>query len=127
MDRQIMKNTLKSGVKSSHLHKGVFLAAFAFLLVALPVWAAHSDSMSWELHASTTIGSTQVNPGLYIFKAEEGQSELLIMQNGKVIARVPCSWTPIANKAAYSEVKTLDNQIILLQFAGRKEVIQFNP
>jgi hypothetical protein len=127
MNMKIMKNKFKSGVISLRLNKGKVLAAFAFSLIALPVWAAHSDSMSWQIKESTTMGSAQVKPGNYLFRAEEGQSELQLIQDGKVIARVPCRWTQLTKKAAYSEVLTQDNQIIEVQFAGRREAIQFNP
>jgi hypothetical protein len=123
---KMIKNKFKSGVASLGLNRGKYLAAFAFSLIALPVWAAHSDSFSWELKEPTTIGSAQVKPGNYLFRAEEGQSELQIVQDGKVIVRVPCRWTPLMSKAAYSEVHTLDHQIIQVQFAGRKEAIQFD-
>jgi hypothetical protein len=124
---KIMKNKFKSGVNSLRLNRGKYLAAFAFSLIALPVWAAHSDSMLWAINEPTTIGSAQVKAGNYLFRAEEGQSELRIIQGGKVIARVPCRWTQLTKKAAYSEVLTQDNQIIEVQFAGRREAIQFNP
>ena len=124
---KIIKNKFKSGIVSLRLNRGTYLAALAFSLITLPVWAAHSDSFSWEVHEPTTIGNAQVKPGNYLFRAEEGQSELQIIQDGKVIARVPCHWTHLPAKASSSEVKTLDNQIIQLQFAGRREAIQFNP
>jgi hypothetical protein len=123
---KIIKNQFKSGIGSLHLTRGIFLAALAFLLTTLPVWAAHSDSFSWEIHESTAIGNAQVEPGNYLFRAEEGQSELQIIKDGKVIAKVPCRWTHLTNKASSSEVKTLDNEIIQLQFAGRREAIQFD-
>jgi hypothetical protein len=123
---KIIKNKFKSGVISLRSNRGKYLAALAFSFITLPVWAAHSDSFSWEIHESTTIGNAQVKPGNYLFRAEEGQSELQIVQDGKVVARVPCHWTRLTNKASSSEVKTLDNRIIQLQFAGRREGIQFD-
>ena len=123
---KIIKNQFKSGIGRLHLNSGIYLATFAFSLITLPVWAAHSDSFSWEIHESTAIGNFQVEPGNYLLRAEEGQSELQIIKDGKVIAKVPCRWTHLANKASSSEVKTLDNEIIQLQFAGRRQAIQFN-
>jgi hypothetical protein len=46
--------------------------------------------------------------------------------HGKVMVKVPCSWTQVTNKAVYSEVATLNNQILEVQFSGRREAIQFN-
>ena len=124
---KIMKSKIKSGAASLRFSRAKYLIALAFSLISLPVWAAHSDSMSWELHETTTIGSAQVQPGNYLFRAEEGQSELQILQDGKVIAKVPCSWTHLTRKAPASEIEILNNQMIHVQFAGRREAIQFNP
>jgi hypothetical protein len=127
MHMKITRTKFKSRIGSFCLNRGIWLAALAFSLIASPVWATHLDSLSWEIHEPTTIGNAQIKPGNYLFRAEEGQSELQIMEDGKVVATVPCRWTQLTNKAAYSEVKTLNNQIIELHFAGRKEAIQFNP
>lgn len=122
---KIVKKRFIPGVMASSL-TGIFLAAMALSLIALPVWAAHWDSFSWEIHEHTIIGNAQVEAGNYVFKAEENQSELQILQDRQVIARVPCHWTHLASKASSSLVKTLDNQIIQLQFAGRREAIRFD-
>ena len=124
---KITKTKIKSGVASLRFIRGKYLTALAFSLISLPVWAAHSDSMSWQLHETTTIGSAQVQPGNYPFRAEEGRSELQIIQDGKVIAKVPCSWTHLTKKAPESEIQILNNQIFQVQFAGRREAIQFHP
>jgi hypothetical protein len=126
MKMKIVKNKFQSGVGPLHLNGGKYLAALAFSLITLPVWAAHSDSFSREIHEPTTIGNAQIEPGNYLFRAEEGQSQLQIVQDGKVVARVQCHWTHLTNKAASSEVKILENQIIQLEFAGRREAILFN-
>jgi hypothetical protein len=126
MNMKIIKNESKSGIVPLHSNRGRYIIAVAFSLIALPAWAAHSDSFSWEIHEPTAIGNAQVRPGDYLFKAEEGRSELQIIEDGKIIARVPCHWTHLANKASSSQVKTFDNQIIHLQFAGRREAIQFD-
>jgi len=115
-----------SAIVSFRFNGGKYLPALALLLVTLPAWAAHSDSFSWQIHVPTTIGNAQIKPGNYVFKAEEGRFELQIIQGNEVIATVPCHWTHLRDKASASEVKTLDNQIIQLQFAGRREAIQFD-
>ena len=103
-----------------------YLAVFAFSLITLPVWAAHMDSITWEPNQPISIGTTQVKPGTYQLRAEEGQSELQVLQNGKVIATVPCTWMHLPNKAEYSEVQTNNNQVTQVQFGGRTEAAQFN-
>jgi len=124
---EAMKTRIKSGSASLRFSREKCFAALVFLLISLPARAAHSDSMSWELYETTTIGSAQVKPGNYLFRAGEGQSELQILQDGKVIAKVPCSWTHLMRKAPESEIQILNNQMIQVQFAGRSEAIQFNP
>jgi hypothetical protein len=124
---KVMRTRIKSRAKLLRFSRGKYFAAFALSLISMPVWAAHSDSMSWELHETTTIGIAQVKTGNYLFRAEEGQSELQIIQDGKVIAKVPCSWTHLTKKAPESEIEILNNQMIQVQFAGRREAIQFNP
>jgi hypothetical protein len=126
MNMKGMKFKFESGAGSSPLRWGKYLAAFAFSLIALPAWAAHSDSMSWEIHEFVTMGSAQVKPGIYLFRAEEDQSELQIMQDGKVLATVPCHWTQLTSKAASSQVLTVNKQITQLQFAGRREAIELD-
>ena len=108
------------------LNSKKYLAAFAFSLITLPVWAAHADSVSWAPTQPVTIGSTQVKPGNYQLRAEEGQSQLQVMQGGKVVATVPCHWTQLPNKAANTEIKVDNNQVTEVDFAGRTESIQFN-
>ena len=103
-----------------------YLAVFAFSLITLPIWAAHTDSISWDVTQPTTIGSAQVKPGDYQLRVEEGQTELQVVQKGKVIAKVPVHWTQLPNKAADSEVQVDNNQVTQVQFAGRTEAIQFN-
>jgi hypothetical protein len=65
-------------------------------------------------------------PGNYQLRAEEGQSELQVIHDGKVVATVPCHWTKLTNKPANSEVQINDNQVTQVQFGGRIEAIEFN-
>jgi hypothetical protein len=104
----------------------IYLVVFAFSVFTLSLWAAHTDSISFETTQPTTIGTTQLNPGNYELRAQEGQSELQVIHDGKVIATVPCQWTQLTNKAADSEVISSNNQVTGVQFAGRTESIQFN-
>lgn len=107
-------------------HGKKYLAVLAFSLVALPVWAAHTDSLSWEPTQAVRIGSAQVMPGQYELRAEEGQSNVEVMHNGKVVAAVSCNWVKLPRKADNSEVQTNSNQVTQVEFSGRSEAIQFN-
>lgn len=106
--------------------RSIYLTVLAFAFVTLPVWAAHTDSMVWEPTQAITIGTTQVQPGHYELRAEEGQSNLQVIKDGKVIASVPCNWMQLPNKAEYSEVQSNGNQVTQVEFGGRTEAIQFN-
>jgi hypothetical protein len=106
--------------------RSTYLAVLAFALVALPVWAAHTDLMSWYPDQSMKIGNTQITPGTYELKAEEGQPQLEIMHNDSVVAAVQCQWTKLPNKAKYSEVQSNGTEVTQVQFSGRNEALQFN-
>ena len=108
------------------LNSKKYVAAFVFSLVTLPVWAAHTDSVSWDPMQPSTIGSTQVKPGHYQLRAEEGQSQLQVVQGGKVIATVPCHWTQLPSKPSDTEIKVTNNQVTEVDFGGRTQAIQFN-
>jgi hypothetical protein len=91
----------------------------------MPAWAAHKYSVSWAVSQSTTIGSTQLKPGSYEIKAEEGQSQLQVLSQGKVVADVPCHWTQLPAKAAASEVEVDNNNVTSIEFGGKTAAIAF--
>jgi hypothetical protein len=86
-------------------------SALSLVALALPVWALHIDSVSWVVSHPMTIGNTQVKPGSYELRAEEGKSEVQVVQNGKFIATAPCHWTDAPNKVQYSQVTTDNDQV----------------
>jgi hypothetical protein len=102
------------------------LLTLAFSLAALPLWAAHIDSMNWDVNQPMTIGTTQIQPGAYELRAEEGKSELQVIQKGKVIATIPCHWMELSAKAQGSGVTTDNGKVTQAQFSGRTAAIQFN-
>ena len=73
-----------------------------------------------------TIGSTQVKAGTYQLKAEEGKTEVQLISKGKVIATVPCQWTPLPSKPQSSQIQTDGAKVIQVQFEGRASAIQIN-
>ena len=73
-----------------------------------------------------TIGTTQIQPGQYELKAEEGKSELQVLQKNKVIATVPVHWTTLPAKAQSSEIQTDGNKVTEVEFGGRAEAAQIN-
>ena len=73
-----------------------------------------------------TIGSTQVQPGQYELKAEEGKSELQVLQGKKLIATVPIQWTKLPAKARSSEVIADSGKVTEVEFGGRAEAAQIS-
>jgi hypothetical protein len=101
------------------------IATLVFVLAALPASAAHIDSVDWDTPRSVAIGTTQIQPGKYQLKAEEGKSELTIMSKGKIIATIPCHWMELPTKADTSSVATDGDKVTQVEFGGRTSAIQF--
>ncbi len=104
------------------------LAGLALVFFAIPVWARpdtlHTDVARWEADHATTIGTTQLEPGNYQFKARESQDQLEVVQDGRVVAQIPCHWIQLPTKAANTEITIKDNQVVQVQFEGRTEAVQ---
>src|SRR5665213_3144138 len=56
------------------------LVALTLSLTAFPIWAAHSYSEDFNPTEPISIGTTQLKPGQYVLKAEEGKSEVQVFQ-----------------------------------------------
>ena len=100
--------------------------ALALSVSALPLWAAHNFSTDWSPSQPITIGTTQIKPGAYELKAEEGKSELQVLQRNKVIATVPIQWTKLPAKSEDSEILTDGTKVTEVEFAGRAEAAQIS-
>jgi hypothetical protein len=99
------------------------LAAFTLLTLAAPVWA-HARTATAYINDTTTIGTTQLKPGEYQLKVEDGATQLQIMQNGKVLAVVPVQWIQLPNKPADTTVVLEGNQITEVDFGGNTQAVQ---
>jgi hypothetical protein len=103
-----------------------YAGVLTILLFALPAWS-RTDSAPWSVSQAATIGGTQIKPGEYQLKAEEGQGQVQVVHDGKVIAQVTCKWIQLPAKSAETEVLVNNGQVTQIQFSGRMEAIQFNP
>jgi hypothetical protein len=101
------------------------LNGFALLLAALPVWAVHTYSVLWTVTQSTTIGNSEIKPGDYELRVEEGQTQLQVMSHGKMVVEVPCHWVQLPAKAAASEVEVDDNKVTIVEFSGKTAALDF--
>lgn len=106
-------------------HARQCLGVVSVLILAMPVWAAksssHKDSTDYDVTRVTMIGNTQLQPGHYTIKATESENQLDILENGKVVATVPCHWVKLPEKAGQSEIETNNNRVDEVEFQGRAE------
>lgn len=105
-----------------------FLGVLIVAALAAPLWARggsfRTDSTTYDTLHAVMIGSASLQPGHYRLKAKEGQSPLTILQNGKVIATVPCHWVKLPSKAHNSEILSNKNQVTRVEFQGREEAVK---
>jgi hypothetical protein len=102
------------------------LSVVAGLLLAMPIWAAHTNTVSWDVSQSTTIGGTQIQPGAYVLRVDDGGSQVEVLSRGKVVASVPCQWTQLPQKAQNSEVDVDSGQVTQVKFGGKTGALTFN-
>ena len=105
-----------------------FGAVVATLILTAPAWAgtapSHKDSTTFDVAQAITIGNTHLQPGQYTFEANEAQSQLNVLKDGKVVATVPCHWVQLQKKANNSEVLSNGNQVNEIRFGGRTQAAQ---
>jgi hypothetical protein len=100
-----------------------FGAVVTTLILTAPAWAgsasSHKDSTTFDVTRAITIGNTNLQAGHYTFEANEDQSQVNVLTDGKVIATVPCHWVQLQKKAPDSEVLSDGNQVNEIIFGGR--------
>jgi hypothetical protein len=100
------------------------LTILAVLALATPIWA-RTKSVDLRLTDPTTIGTSQLQPGEYQLKAEEGANQVTILRHGKVVAEVPCHWVQLQSKPSQSQVLFTSDQITEVDFGGDTQAAQF--
>jgi hypothetical protein len=109
-------------VKRTHYLSG---ALAVLILVAPSLASSRKDSTGFNPAQPTTIGNTQLQPGQYTLEATEGQNQLKVLRDGKVIATVPCHWVQLPAKPDSSEVLSdSNNQVTEIRFQGRPEAVR---
>jgi hypothetical protein len=71
------------------------------------------------------VGDSEIKPGDYMIRAEEGQSTLQIMSHGKMVADVPAHWIQLPSKAEASQVEVDGNKVTSVEFGGRTAALDF--
>jgi hypothetical protein len=95
-------------------------------MIAAPIWAAHTNSVTWNVSQPATIGGTEIKPGEYVIRVEDGGTQLEIVSRGKVVAQVPCQWTQLPQKATASEVDVDSGQVTAVKFGGKTAALSFS-
>jgi hypothetical protein len=96
----------------------------AVLAIATPIWA-RSKSVDLRLTDPASIGTTQLQPGAYTLKVDEGGNEVSVVRQGKVIAEVPCHWVQLQTRPRTTEIDFTANQITEIEFGGDLQAAQF--
>jgi hypothetical protein len=103
-----------------------YLGGLAALFLALPVWA-HTDTSNFQIDQPVQVGKTELQPGNYVIRANEGGNTLDILRGGAMVAEVPCRWVELAKKSSDNEFATNDNhKVTEIQFSGRTKAIQLS-
>ncbi len=106
------------------------IAALAVLFLAVPLFAAKNaagtNSAKFSVSEVTTVGQTQLKPGEYSLQAVDGQNELTILQNGKMIGKAACHWIALPAKAQSSQVLTDSGKVTQVSFRGNAQAVQLD-
>jgi tetratricopeptide (TPR) repeat protein len=98
------------------------LAALAAFVLVIPI-RAHTYKSSVALDASKVIQDARLKPGSYVFKVDEGKTELNILQKGKIVATVEVRWQKLPAKSKYSAIVSNRNAISQLVFSGSDQAL----
>jgi hypothetical protein len=108
-----------------HLNKKQSLSVLAGLLLTTPVWAAHTNNISWNVSSPTTIGGTEVKPGEYTIRIDDGATQAEVMSHGKMVVEVPVQWTQLTEKARASEVDVDSGKVTEIKIGGKTSAVDF--
>jgi hypothetical protein len=109
-----------------YLNKKQCLSVLGGLLLAMPVFAGHSNTVNWNVSQPTTIGTTQIKPGDYVLRVDDGGSQLEVLSHGKSVAQVPVQWTALTQKPSASEVDVDSGIVTEVKFGGKTSAVSFN-
>lgn len=101
-----------------------YFAVLAIFVFAAIVWAStRTDSTAYDVTQPIEIGQTHLKPGHYTIKANESKDQFRVLQNGKVVATVPCHWVKLHRKAGNTEILSNRDRVTRVEFKGRTEAV----
>lgn len=71
------------------------------------------------------IGGTEIKPGDYVLRVDDGGTHVDVLGRGKVVAQVPCQWTQLPGKAQASEVDVDGNKVTQIKIGGKTSAVSF--
>ena len=107
------------------LNKRECLGLFAGLLVAVPIWAAHSNSIAWNVSQPTTIGGTEIKPGDYVLRVDDGGTQVEVLIAGKWSHKCRASGLSYLEKAQSSEVDVDGGKVTQIKIGGKTSAVSF--
>lgn len=117
--------SLRTKEKKLKAKRIVLIVAAVLLITVVPGWAAHTNSVTWTPTQSTKIGGTELQPGDYVIRADDGATKVQVLSHGKTVAEVLCQWTNLSEKAQASEVDVDNGQVMQVKFAGKTSALSF--
>lgn len=106
------------------IRAGYVVSTVLALFLAVPVWA-HAKSVTVNVEQPTLISGTRLAPGDYQIKYQENSNQVTVVQDGHVVAQVPCQWVELPQKADGSGTIFSDGRITEIEFGGQTRAIQF--
>lgn len=107
-------------------HKSLFalIGVALFCCAGLPAYGASPSKLRVTIPESGSVEGNQLKPGDYTVIVKNHQATFKL--GGRDVATVPCSWKQLNAKAQDSAVLTTSNAITELQFAGKREALDFS-
>jgi hypothetical protein len=108
-----------------NLQRSIVAVAGTLLLCGASAAAFAGSHSKYHLTISDAniLDGTPLEPGDYTIQVANHQATF--ETDGHVVATAPCSWRQLRAKAQDTEVLTTHNRIMELQFAGKRQALDF--
>jgi multidrug resistance efflux pump len=72
------------------------------------------------------IGGTEVKPGDYVIRLDDGRAQAEVISREKTVAQVPVQWAQLQSKAQASEVDVDGNKVTQIKIGGKTSAATFS-